>query len=63
MSINFFEKFYLKSGLDKNKKLIFTKYLGELKNPNKSFKFYFELLLSKILYFLLIFQKKKYLNK
>jgi hypothetical protein len=63
ISINFFEKFYLKSGLDKNKKLIFTKYLGELKNPNKSFKFYFELLLSKILYFLLIFQKKKYLNK
>ena len=63
MSINFFEKFYLKSGLDKNKKLIFTKHLGELKNPNKSFKFYFELFLSKILYLFLIFQKKKYLDK
>ena len=62
MSINFFEKFYLKSGLDKNKKLIFTKHLGELKNPNRSFKFYFELFLSKILYLFLIIQKKKYLN-
>ena len=62
MSINFFEKFYLKSGLDKNKKLIFTKHLEELKNPDKSFKFYFELFLSKILYLFLIIQKKKYLN-
>jgi hypothetical protein len=62
MSINFFEKFYLKSGLDKNKKLIFTKHLGELKNPNKSFRFYLELFLNKILYLFLIFQKKKYLN-
>lgn len=62
MSINFFEKFYLKSGLDKNKKLIFTEYLGKLKNPNKGFKFYFELFLSKILYLFLIIQKKKYLN-
>ncbi len=62
MSINFFEKFYLKSGLDKNKKLIFTKHLGELKNPNKSFRFYLELFLSKILYLFLIIQKKKYLN-
>ena len=62
MSINFFEKFYLKSGLDKNKKLIFTKHLGELKNPNKNFKFYFELILCKILYLFLIIQKKKYLN-
>jgi len=62
ISINFFEKFYLKSGLDKNKKLIFTKYLGELKNPDKSFKFYFELFLSKILYLFLIIQKKKYLR-
>jgi len=63
MSINFFEKFYLKSGLDKNKKLIFTKHLGELKNPNKNFKFYFELILCKILYLFLIIQKKKYYNK
>ena len=62
MSINFFEKFYLKSGLDKNKKLIFTEYLGKLKNPNKGFKFYFELFLGKILYLFLIIQKKKYLN-
>ena len=49
MSINFFEKFYLKSGLDKNKKLIFNKYTDELKKPKKDLKYYFEFFLNKIL--------------
>lgn len=49
LSINFFEKFYLKSGLDKNKKLIFNKYDGPLKNPNKNFIFYVELIKVKIM--------------
>jgi GT2 family glycosyltransferase len=43
LTINFFEKFYLKSGLDRNKKIIFNKYDGPLKNPNKNFDFYLEL--------------------
>ena len=34
-SINFFEKFYLRSGLDNNKNLIFNEYDGPLKKPNK----------------------------
>ena len=63
ISINFFEKFYLKSGLDKNKKLIFTKYLGILGNPKKNINYYSELFLNKILYFYLKIQKKKYYNK
>jgi GT2 family glycosyltransferase len=63
MSINFFEKFYLKSGLDKSKRLIFTKYLGILSKPKKNISYYFELLLDKILYFYLKIQKKKYYNK
>lgn len=37
ISINFFEKYYLRSGLDKNKKLIFRKYNGKLNNPKKNF--------------------------
>ena len=35
MSINFFEKYYLKSGLDRNKNLIFNEYLSPLKQPKK----------------------------
>ena len=49
ITINFFEKFYLKSGLDKNKNLIFQKYLSPLNEPNKNLNFYIELLKSKIL--------------
>lgn len=49
ITINFFEKFYLKSGLDKNKNLIFQKYLSPLNEPHKNLKFYIELLKSKIL--------------
>jgi GT2 family glycosyltransferase len=43
-SINFFEKFYLKSGLDKNKNLIFNHYDGPLENPNKNVTYYLELI-------------------
>ena len=48
-SINFFEKFYLRSGLDNSKKLIFRKYLGKLNDPKKDIFYYFELIKSKIL--------------
>jgi len=56
LTINFFEKFYLKSGLDKNKNLILTKYEGPLKNPSKKFHYYFELIKVKffIIYLILI---------
>jgi len=56
ISINFFEKFYLKSGLDKNKKLIFNEYDGPLKEPKKDLNFYLELIIGKfkILYLYLI---------
>jgi hypothetical protein len=55
MSINFFEKFYLKSGLDKDKKLIFNEYNGPLDMPKKNTTFYFELLKCKLLIFYLKF--------
>ncbi len=55
MSINFFEKNFLKSGLDKNKNLIFNEYLSPLEEPNKNLNFYFDLLKSKILRIYLIF--------
>ncbi len=48
ISINFFEKFYLRSGLDKNKQLIFRKYEGELKIPQKNLFYYIELLKIKL---------------
>ncbi len=48
-TINFFEKFYLRSGLDNSKKLIFRKYLGTLDEPKKNIYYCFELLKSKIL--------------
>ena len=48
-TINFFEKFYLRSGLDNSKKLIFRKYLGTLNEPKKNIYYCFELLKSKIL--------------
>jgi GT2 family glycosyltransferase len=40
VSINFFEKVYLKSGLDKNKKLIFNKYHNPLTDPIKNLNYY-----------------------
>jgi GT2 family glycosyltransferase len=56
LTINFFEKFYLKSGLDKNKNLILTKYEGPLKNPRKKLYYYLELIKVKffIIYLILI---------
>jgi hypothetical protein len=62
MSINFFEKFYLKSGLDKNKELIFNKFDEPLKGPIKNFSFYIELMINKILRFFLLINKNKYKN-
>ena len=43
-SINFFEKFYLKSGLDNNKNLIFNNYDGPLVNPHKNISYYLQLI-------------------
>ena len=56
ITINFFEKFYLKSGIDNNKKLIFNRYDGPLKNPRKNIDYYINLFKVKIvmLYILLI---------
>ena len=44
VSINFFEKIYLKSGLDKNKKLIFNKYQNLLTDPIKNLDYYIDLI-------------------
>jgi GT2 family glycosyltransferase len=44
ISINFFEKKYLKSGLDKNKNLIFNEYTGSLSNPIKDLNYYLDLI-------------------
>ena len=51
ITINAFEKIYLKSGLDKNKKLIFNEYKEQLKNPVKNLIYFIELFKSKILLF------------
>ena len=40
ISINFFENFYLKSGIDKNKKPIYLKYDGPLINPKKNLSYF-----------------------
>ena len=55
-SINFFEKFFLRSGLDNNKNLIFNEYNGPLKDPEKNINFYLELIRGKftILYLFLV---------
>ena len=52
-NINFFEKFFLKSGLDKNKNLIFNEYTGPLKEPKKDLNFYVELIKGKFKIFYL----------
>ena len=44
ISINFFENVYLKSGFDKNKKLIFNKYHTELTEPIKNLNYYIDLI-------------------
>ena len=48
--INFFKKFYLRSD---------TKYLGELSEPVKNFKYYYKLILCKIFFFYLKYFYKK----
>ena len=48
ISINFFEKFYLKSGIDKNRILNFNEYDGPLKDPDKNINFYYELIKNKL---------------
>jgi len=62
-SINFFEKFYLQSGLDKNKKLIFNEFKNPLVTPIKNLSFYFELILNKFLLLYVSFNKRKYIKK
>ena len=52
-NINFFENFFLKSGLDKNKNLIFNEYTGPLKEPKKDLNFYVELIKGKFKIFYL----------
>ena len=52
-SINFFEKFYLRSGLDNNKNLIFNEYDSPLKDPKKDLNFYIELIKGKFKIFYL----------
>ena len=47
-SINFFEKHYLRSGLDEKKQLIFNEYKESLSDPKKNLKFYIELYKSKL---------------
>ena len=48
ININFFENFYLRAGLDKNKNFIFTKYDGPLKDPIKNLKYFKELFKCKL---------------
>ena len=48
ISINFFEKYYLKSGLNNKKELIFNKYKEPLTNPKKDLNFYIEFIKSKL---------------
>ena len=52
-NINFFENFFLRSGLDKNKDLIFNEYTGPLKEPKKDLNFYVELIKGKFIIFYL----------
>lgn len=49
MSINFFENHYLKSGYDKNKKMIFNEYKSVLTNPDINLRYLFGLILCKLL--------------
>jgi len=60
LTINFFEKFYLKSGLDGNKKLIFNRYDGPLKDPRKNVNYYINLFKVKIVMLYLLLIKFKY---
>lgn len=48
ISINFFEKYYLRSGIGNNQKFIFNKYQGPISEPYRSFNYYWEQLKSKV---------------
>ena len=54
MSINFFEKFYLNSGLNENNEFVFNKYNGPLKDPIKSFKYFQNLITDRLKYYYLV---------
>ncbi len=59
MSTNFFEKFYLDSGLDSNKNMIFREYKGPLTSPKKNINYYLELFVIKLnIIYLKIINKK-----
>ena len=60
MEINFFEKFYLNSGIDKDKNLIVNKYEGELSEPKKNPGYYFAHIKCKLLIFYLFLIRFKY---
>ena len=53
VTINFFEKYYLNSGLDNKKKLIFREYNGVLKGPQKNLSYYLEYIVVKLKQFYL----------
>ena len=59
-SINFFEKYYLNSGLDGKKQLIFNEYKGALSEPKRNLKFYIEISKSKLQLLYLNFLNFKY---
>jgi GT2 family glycosyltransferase len=54
MTINFFEKFYLKAGLDKNKDQVFERFRGILNDPNIDLNFIIENFINKMKF---IYQK------
>jgi len=56
ITINLFEKFYLRSGIDKNKNKIVNKYDGPLKEPEKNISFFYEFIKCKVqkIYLMLI---------
>ena len=53
VTINFFEKYYLNSGLDNKKKLIFREYNEVLKGPQKNLRYYLEYIVVKLQQFYL----------
>ena len=60
ISINFFENFYLRSGLDKNKNLIFNEYKNELNDPKKNLRYFIEIMKCRLLIFYLKLIKYKF---
>ena len=54
ISINFFEKFYLNSGLNEKNEFVFNTYKGPLKEPIKSFKYFLNLIADRLKYYYLV---------